>query len=162
MTEESNLEFIEDQVPLAGIEQSGVELVEMIGGTIESATPSGIRFTLPERRGAGGAAVECLLSWSDEDGGTVRLKTEREVAAPKLQRLVLLGTGVLGAFLWLLWPFFPHLGALSWMGGAIAIATYFVSLRRTPVGAAADLLQRLVSRQRELASSEESASVGRV
>ncbi|HXI14498.1 MAG TPA: hypothetical protein VNM92_17915 [Thermoanaerobaculia bacterium] len=157
MTEEPNLEFVEDQVPLAGIEVSGAEIVELVGGTIESVTSSGIRFTLPERRGASGAAIECLLSWSDDDGGTVRLKAEREVAAPKLQRLILLGTGALGAFLWLLWPFFPHLGALAWMGGAIAIATYFVSLRRTPVGAAADLLQRLVSRQRELASPEEPA-----
>ena len=50
------------------------------------------------------------------------------------------------------WPFLPHpleFGALAWIGGAVAIAVYFLTLRKTSGGIAYDFLQRLARRQRE-------------
>ena len=52
-----------------------------------------------------------------------------------------------------IWPFFPQrreFGALAWIGGAVAIAVYFLTLRKTSGGIALDFLQRLVRRQREV------------
>ena len=53
----------------------------------------------------------------------------------------------------MIWPFFPHqqeLGTLAWMGGIVALAVYFLSLRRTSGGIAFDFLQRLARRQRSM------------
>ena len=61
----------------------------------------------------------------------------------------LLFAGVVGATFWLLWPFFPNLGALSWLGALIAFAAYFLTLKKTDGGLAFDMLQRLVNAQRE-------------
>lgn len=150
------LELKADQVPLDSIASAASEIIEMVGGTVESETFDGIRFTLPSRRGSSaGGSVACLLSWSGEDGGTVRLTGERDIPPPKARQVLLLGMGVLGALFWLLWPFFPDLGAAAWVGGAVAIAAYFVSLRASPVGAAAELLERIVSRQRSGDYSEQ-------
>jgi hypothetical protein len=84
----------------------------------------------------------------------VRMVCDRDVDAPKIQRILLLAAGVVGAFFWLLWPFFPNLGALAWVGGAIAIAAYFLSLRRTSGGLASDFLQRLARHQRSVKDEE--------
>ena len=81
---------------------------------------------------------------------------DREIDAPKWQRVLMLGAGVVGALLFTIWPFFPQrreLGALAWIGGAVAIAVYFLTLRKTSGGLALDFLQRLVRRQREMALS---------
>jgi hypothetical protein len=99
-------------------------------------------------------AVECTITWTADDDaeGTVTLVCDRDIDAPKTQRVLMLLFGVAGAVLFMLWPFFPQrreLGALAWVGGAVAIAVYFLSLRRTSGGVALDFLQRLVGRQRD-------------
>ena len=86
---------------------------------------------------------------------TVTLTCNREVDAPRTQRILLLLVGVIGALLFTVWPFLPHpveFGALAWIGGAVAIAVYFLTLRKTSGGIAYDFLQRLARRQRENAA----------
>jgi len=147
MAEET--ELIEDNVPLDGIEDAVRELVDVYGGEMTSAR----RFTLPLRRGVPSAgAVECTISWTED--GTVRLTCDRNVDAPKSQRVLLLVAGVIGSLLFLLWPFYPgqrEYGTLAWLGGAVAIAVYLLSLRRTSGGIAYDFLQRLAKWQRNAA-----------
>jgi hypothetical protein len=58
----------------------------------------------------------------------------------------------------MIWPFFPHsreLGALSWIGGIIALAVYLMTLRKTSGGIAYDFLQRLAKTQRSRATAVE-------
>lgn len=149
-------EFVEDRVPYDGIEESITELVELYGGEIQSSREQERRFTLPLRRGVSVAgAVECTLSWAPAEEGeaTVVLSCDREVDAPKAQRVAMLLAGAVGGLLFTIWPFFPQkreLGALAWIGGAVALAVYFLSLRRTSGGLASDFLQRLARRQRGL------------
>ena len=93
--------------------------------------------------------MECTISWAED---TLRLECNRDVDAPKYQRVLLLLAGVIGSILFMLWPFYPgqrEYGTLAWLGGAVAIAVYLISLRRTSGGIAADFLQRLARRQRE-------------
>jgi len=158
MTEESPVAFTEDRVPADGIAETVGELVELYGGEMASSDAVQRRtFVLPLRRGVASAGgVECTLSWVGDDDGEaiVTLVCDRDVDAPKAQRLALLGAGVVGALLFTIWPFFPRLstqlGALAWIGGAVAIAVYLISLRKTSAGLAADFLQRLARRQRAL------------
>lgn len=145
------VELVEDNVPLEDIEQTVADLIELYGGEIRSSEAQGIDFTLPNRRGvAASGGVECRLSWSAVDAthGTVTMAAERDAGAPKIQQILLLLVGTLGALLWLLWPFFPELGTLSWIGAAVAFAAYFLTLKRTRGGLASDFLQRLVKAQR--------------
>ena len=140
------VELVEDGVPLEGIEDSFRELVEVYGGTVKNSN----EFTLPLRRGVpSSGSVECTISWADD---TIKLTANRDVDAPKYQRVLLLVAGVIGSVLFLLWPFYPgqrEYGTLAWLGGAVAIAVYIISLRRTSGGVVADFLQRLARRQRE-------------
>ena len=158
MTEPKPVELTEDRVPLEGIEESIDVLVEMYGGEVTATRDRAREFTLPLRRGGGGAgAVECTISWADD--GVVTLATNRNVDAPKAQRVMLLIAGVIGSVLFMLWPFFPGeraYGTLAWLGGIVAIAVYLMTLRKTSGGIAFDFLQRLAGRQR--ASVEEDAS----
>jgi hypothetical protein len=144
------IELTEDGVPLEGIEESFRELVDLYGGTVKNER----EFTLPLRRGVpSSGSVECTISWADD---TVTLTASRDVDAPKYQRVLLLLAGVIGSLLFLLWPFYPsqrEYGTLAWLGGAVAIAVYIISLRRTSGGIVADFLQRLARRQRERSSS---------
>jgi hypothetical protein len=155
MSEGRALELTEDRVPLDGIELSVSELVEMFGGEVTASRLQQRDFILPLRRGiASGGGVECTVSWAaaeGEGGGTVRLTCNRDVDAPKGQRILLLSAGVVGAVLFMLWPFFPaqkEFGTLAWVGGLLAIAVYLLTLRKTSGGIAADFLQRLATRQR--------------
>jgi hypothetical protein len=148
------VELTEDRVPFEGIEEAIEELVDLYGGDI-TATRDGARdFTLPLRRGmAGAGAVECTISWAPDDAtdATVKLICNRDVDAPKAQRVLLLLAGVAGAVLFMLWPFFPHekeFGTLAWLGGVVAIAVYLMTLRKTSGGIASDFLRRLAARQR--------------
>ena len=150
------IEFTEDRVPSAGMDTAIDELVHLYGGEIQSSSERQRRFILPLRRGvavAGG--VECTLSWAIDAGdrATLTLVCDREVDAPKSQRIALLVVGVIGALLFTIWPFFgkaaTQLGTLAWVGGFVALAVYFLTLRRTSGGMAADFLQRLARRQRE-------------
>ena len=149
--------FTEDRIPPAGIEAAIDELVELYGGEITSRGEGERRFVLPLRRGvATSGGIECTVSWAVDAAqeATVTLSCDRGVDAPKGQRIALLIVGVLGALTFTMWPFFGKhaatpLGTLAWMGGFVAIAVYFITLRRTSAGIAYDFLQRLAGRQRE-------------
>lgn len=154
MTETSAVKLSEDRIPLDGIEETIDELVELYGGEMTGSAEGSREFTLPLRRGMStGGAVECTLSWSAGDArdATVTLACSRDVDAPRAQRVALLIAGVVGALMFMLWPFYPgqkEYGTLAWLGGAIAIAVYLMTLRRTSGGVAFDFLQRLAARQR--------------
>lgn len=148
------VEFVEDRVPYDGIEDALEELVELYGGEIKKSRANAREFELPLRRGvATSGSVACTLTWVPGESGeaTVTLVCDREVDAPKFQRVLMLVAGVLGSIMFMLWPFFPErkeFGTLAWLGGAIALAVYFLSLRKTSGGLAYDFLQRLARRQR--------------
>jgi hypothetical protein len=148
--------FTEDRIPSEGIEETIDELVELYGGEMGESRERAREFTLPLRRGVATAgAVKCTISWAPADEGeaTVTLSCDREVEAPKAQRVAMLLAGVIGALLFTLWPFFgkgTELGTLAWIGGAVALAVYFLTLKKTSGGIAFDFLQRLAKRQRAL------------
>lgn len=152
---ETPLDLSEDRVPFEGIETTINDLVELYGGEITAEREREREFRLPLRRGnASGGSVECTVSWAPDDAAeaTVRLHCNRDVDAPKAQRVLLLVAGVIGAVMFMLWPFYPgqkQFGTLAWLGGAVAIAVYLMTLRRTSGGLAVDFLQRLAARQRE-------------
>lgn len=152
------VEFIEDRIPYADIEDAIAELVELYGGEMKDSRGHERQFVLPLRRAvASGGGVQCTVSWTPDDSAaaTVKLVCDREIDAPRFQRVALLAVGVIGSVLFMIWPFFPQrreLGTLAWMGGAVAIAVYFLTLRRSSAGLAFDFLQRLAQRQRDAAS----------
>jgi hypothetical protein len=161
MSEEARpVTFSEERVPVEGIDEGVDELVDLYGGEMTSRGATERKFTLPLRRGvAAGGGVACTLSWSGD--GEVTMTCDRDVDAPKAQRLLLLVAGVVGALLFTIWPFFPQhkqFGALAWIGGAVAVSVYFLSLRKTSGGIALDFLQRLVRRQRETITVDPSES----
>jgi len=156
MTETSPIEFTEDGVPTEGIDETLAELVELYGGEMTAEREGERQFVIPLRRGiATAGGVECTVSWEND---TVRLVCNRDVDAPKWQRFALLFAGAVSALLFTLWPFFAHLGkqlgTLAVVGGLVAIAVYFLTLKRTSGGVAYDFLQRLVARQRHRAEAE--------
>jgi hypothetical protein len=144
------MEFTEDRVPTTNIEESIAELVELFGGEVKAERANARDVVLPLRRGVATAgAVECAITWT---GDAVTITTSREIDAPKAQRVALLVVGVAGALMFTIWPFFAHarqLGALAWIGGLVALAVYFLTLKKTSGGLAADFLSRLARRQRE-------------
>lgn len=144
------VELSEDEVPLEGIGEAVEELIVLYGGAITATRENARDFTLPLRRGVASAgAVECSVSWAPP--GDVTLVCSRNIDAPKTQRVLLLLAGVVGAVLFMLWPFFPHervYGTLAWVGGIMAIAVYLMTLRKTSGGLAYDFLARLAARQR--------------
>jgi hypothetical protein len=146
--------FTEDRVPFEGIEDAIEELIELYGGESTERAERRRRFVLPLRRGiSGGGGVECTLAWQPDTDvdATLTLTCDRNVDAPRVQRILLLTAGAVGALLFMIWPFFPHrkeFGALAWIGGAVAIAVYFLTLKKTSGGLAYDFLQRLARRQR--------------
>ena len=158
MTDSEPVTFSEIDVPTEGIEETIGELVELYGGEMQDMESGRRTFLLPLRRGVGSAgAVECTLSWDTSPGpAKVTFTCDRNVDAPRLQRVMMLSAGVVGALLFMAWPFVPRGGrydSLAWIGGAIAIAVYLLSLRKTSGGLAADFLKRLARRQRELGES---------
>src|SRR5258705_6234812 len=129
------MEFTEDRVPTGGIEASIAELVELYGGEIKAEHANARDVILPLRRGVATAgAVECAVTWADD---TITITTNREIDAPKAQRVALLVVGVAGALLFTIWPFFARareLGTLAWIGGLVALAVYFLTLKKTSGG----------------------------
>ena len=163
MADSGPVEFSEDRVPSSGIEEAISELVELYGGEMKEERARERQFVLPLRRGvATSGGVQCTLSWAVGEGGegdeaTVKLVCDRDIDAPKAQRIAMLVAGVIGSMFFMIWPFFPHtqeLGTLAWMGGIVAIAVYFLSLKRSSRGLAFDFLQRLANRQRAMAEVE--------
>lgn len=154
MPEAVPVEFSEDRIPVEGIGETIAELVDLYGGEMKSEAENRREFVLPLRRGmAAGGGIQCSLTWAADDDreATVTLVCDRDVDAPRGQRIAMLVAGVIGSLLFMIWPFFPHqreLGTLAWMGGIVALAVYFLSLRRTSGGLAFDFLQRLAARQR--------------
>jgi hypothetical protein len=144
------MQFTEDRVPTTNIEHTIAELVELYGGEVKAERANARDVILPLRRGVATAgAVECSVTWGEE---TITIATNREIDAPKAQRVALLVIGVAGALLFTIWPFFAHarqLGTLAWIGGLVALAVYFLTLKKTSGGLAADFLNRLARRQRE-------------
>jgi hypothetical protein len=154
------VEFVEDRIPVDGIEETVSELVELYGGEVTRSALHERVFVLQLRRGMSAAGgVECTLSWApDSDSqATVKLLCNRDVDAPKAQRILLLLAGAIGSLLFLAWPFFPasrEMGTLAWVGAAVAIAVFFMARRRTSGGLAFDFLQRLARRQRAIAEAD--------
>src|SRR5260370_38555244 len=115
------VEFTEDRAPHGGMEDNVAQLGELYGGEPTAAGTNARTFVLPLRRGvAVGGGVECTVSWVPE-AETVRLTCERNVDAPRGQRVALLGAGVVGAWLFTMWPFFgkgSRLGAGACMAEA--------------------------------------------
>jgi hypothetical protein len=159
MTDTRAVELTEDRVPFEGIEETIEELVEMYGGDVTARRDRARELVLPLRRGGAGGAIECTVSWApqDERDATVTVLCNRNVDAPRGQRIMLLVAGVIGAVLFMLWPFFPHeraWGSLAWLGGIVAIAVYLMTLRKSSGGIAADFLRRLAERQRTVEEPE--------
>ena len=156
------VQFTEDRIPRDGIEETVSELIDLYGGELTESRENDRRFTLPLRRGiAAAGGVECTVSWAAGEAGdaVVTLVCNRDVDAPKAQRIALLVAGVVGSLLFMVWPFFAHskeLGALAWIGGIIALAVYFMTLRKTSGGIAYDFLQRLAKTQRSRVAAAES------
>jgi hypothetical protein len=154
---EERVELMEDRIPSSDIEEAIDDLVELYGGEVQSRGNQQMQFVLPIRRGvATSGGVGCTVSWAIDENNeaTVTLVCDRDVDAPKLQRIALLAAGVIGALMFTLWPFFGKhaataLGTLAWVGGFVAIAVYLMTLKRTSGGLAHDFLQRLARRQRE-------------
>lgn len=148
------VEFTEDRIPRDGIEETVSGLVDLFGGEMMDSRENERRFTLPLRRGiAAAGGIECTVSWAAAEDGkaVVTLTCNRDVDAPKSQRVALLVAGVIGSFLFMIWPFFLHskeLGTLAWVGGVVALAVYLMTLRKTSGGIAYDFLQRLAREQR--------------
>ena len=156
------VQFTEDRIPAEGIEETISDLVELFGGEVTSSAANERKMILPMRRGiAAAGGVECTVSWAAREAGdaVVTLVCNRDVDAPKAQRVFLLVAGVIGSLMFLIWPFFPHsreLGALAWIGGVIALAVYFMTLKKTSGGIAYDFLQRLAKTQRSRVAAVES------
>ena len=86
MTEATPGRFIEDRIPLEGIEETFAELVELYGGEVTASRDREREFTLPLLRGqASGGAVECTISWADD---TVTITCDRLKRAQFQHRLV--------------------------------------------------------------------------
>ena len=144
------VEFREDHVPIDGIATSVKEVLELFGADITSSTDSEVRFELPVSRGVAAAGgIACSIIWREESTGegSLVLSAGKEIAAPKMQQIALLGVGAIGAVLALMWPFFPQMASVSGVGVIVAFATYFMMMKRTPGGVAADILRRIVARQ---------------
>jgi hypothetical protein len=143
--------YTESEVPLDEISLTATEVVLSQGGRISRESRERIDFRLPRRAGVGAAGeIECSVSWAPTAAGEgdVTLRAGEEIMAPRPQRLALLVVGSLGALLWIIWPFFPHMGALAWTGGALAIAVYLMTLRRSPQGMMWMMLQQIAEIQR--------------
>jgi len=164
MTETNSrpVEFTEDRIPREGIEQTISELVDLYGGEMMNTRENERRFILPLRRSVAAAGgIECTVSWAAAEDGqaVVKLVCNRDVDAPKFQRVLFLVAGVVGSLLFMIWPFFAHskeLGTLAWIGGVVALAVYLMTLRKTSGGIAYDFLQRLARTQRGREAAAES------
>src|SRR4051812_24537204 len=127
------VQFTEDRIPREGIEETVSDLIDLYGGELIASQENERRFELPLRRGiAAAGGVECTVSWAAGEAGdaVVTLVCNRDVDAPKAQRIALLVAGVVGSLLFMGWPFFApseELGALAWIGGLLPPALLFLT-----------------------------------
>lgn len=145
------LRYREHRVPLDGIEETVEAVVELYGGEITSRDPHRVSFQLAPDSESGG--IECALSWESDPAGSagegiVLFEGGRELAPPKVQRVLLLVVGAAAGLLSLMWPFFPDLGPILVVSAIIAIATFLLTLRMTPGGVGGDMLQKIARTQR--------------
>lgn len=143
--------YREHRVPLDGIEETVEAVIELYGGEITGRDPDRVSFQLAPDRESGG--IDCELSWKNDPDGTagqgiVVFEGGRELAPPKLQRILLLIVGAAAGLLSLMWPFFPDLGPILVVSAVIAIATFLLTLRMTPGGVGGDMLQKIARTQR--------------
>jgi hypothetical protein len=152
MTGESRVEFVEDGVPLEGIDQAASDLIRLYGGDVRSSAGNRIEFDLPARRGvAASGRIGCTMTWeSDPDPdseGIVTIFAEREVATPRHSQILLLVAGTVGALAFTLWPFFPEMGQVACVGAIVAIGAYLLSIKMSRIGIVAALLNELAEEQ---------------
>ncbi len=144
-------EHIEDHVPLDGIRETIEAVVASHGGAvIESRGADAVAFRLPLRQGLGASGeIRGTIRWEgDPADGVLAIASEGELARPRWSHIAILVAGTIGSLLFILWPFYPALGPASWVGGALAFAAYFLTLRRTHGGVLARLLGNIADAQR--------------
>lgn len=145
-------ELIEDHVPLEGIRETIELVVSSHGGEVTSASaPDALEFRLPVRQGIGASGeIRGTIRWEgDPRDGLVRVASDGAITRPRWSHIAILVAGTIGSLLFILWPFYPALGPASWVGGALAFAAYFLTLRRTHGGTLARLLGNIADAQRE-------------
>lgn len=160
MSEAKGVVYTAEELPLAGIEETIEEAVSLFGGSVTSREAGRIVAALPRRRAVAAAGdVQATLRWDPaQSEGELTIEAGEEILVARGKRIAMLLAGVIGAMLFLLWPFFPNLGAVVWIGGAIAIAVYFLALKTTESGLVWSVLQRIVDVQ--LAKEEEEQEPG--
>ena len=145
-------EQVEDHVPLEGIRETIELVVTSHGGELLPApAPDAVAFRLPIRQGIGASGeIRGTIRWEgDPRDGVVRVVSDGEITRPRWSHVAILVAGTIGSLLFILWPFYPALGPASWVGGALAFAAYFLTLRRTHGGTLARLLGNIADAQRE-------------
>ena len=147
------VEHVEDHVPLEGIRETIEMVVASHGGEVLEEPRGGdaVAFLLPLRQGIGASgAIRGTIRWEgDPADGVLRIVSDGEIARPRWSHIAILVAGTIGSLLFILWPFYPALGPASWVGGALAFAAYFLTLRRTHGGVLARLLGNIADAQRE-------------
>jgi hypothetical protein len=149
----TRVEYSEEGVPLEGIDETIEAVVLSHGGVITGSSQGEIRFHLPLRPGvAATGSIEARFGWEkdsdDPRGGIVTLTADDEVSRPSWSYVALLLAGTVGALLFILWPFYPALGAASWVGGALAFSAWFLTLKRSRSGLIARMLDNVADAQR--------------
>ena len=145
-------ELVEDHVPLEGIRETIELVVSSHGGEVTPASAAdALGFRLPIRQGIGASGeIRGTIRWEGDPGdGVVRIASDGEITRPRWSHIAILVAGAIGSLLFILWPFYPALGPASWVGGALAFAAYFLTLRRTHGGTLARLLGNIADAQRE-------------
>jgi hypothetical protein len=153
---EPGVSYKEADVPLEGIDRTAEEILTIYGGSVTGRSRRRMDFSLPRRRGvAASGSIAVVLEWGDGTNGEVTISTGEEITTGRGQRIALLAAGVIGACLFILWPYFPGMGALAWIGGLIALGAYFLTLRGSQQGLIYSILQQIVDTQSEVLESED-------
>lgn len=149
----TRVDYTEEGVPLEGIEDTIEAVILSHGGVLTGSSGREIRFQLPLRPGvAATGAIDGAFRWETDPeapgGGLINVTASDDVQKPSGSHVALLLAGTVGALLFILWPFFPALGAASWVGGALAFAAWFLTLKRSRSGLIARLLDHVADAQR--------------
>lgn len=162
-SEDQRIRYVEGDVPMEGIDDSVETVIEIFGGSVTNRAVNRIEFSLPRRRGVPAAGhVEAAVSWSASAAGegTVTIETGEELMLGRVQRIALLLAGMIGALLFIAWPYFPNSGPVAWIGGLIALAVFFMTLKKTQHGTVATMLQRIVDMQWDRVEDDDPLKAG--